>query len=213
MMAGLARRWTRKRLAVLAAFVAVAAFVFVAIWMQPAASGSSEVFTGIPGHNPTNEAVNTGVGVTQDILVWPYVDGGVITLVTSITNRGPVGLTITGVETNGRPPDWTGLFALTDARPAVLANPGQCCELNESATWSARDFRPIYIAPGDEGVVAVHILMSNCEYNSSGQYTAIEYIRVAYVVLGFQHVQKVGVGPYWMKSPDACPRSGPARRG
>src|SRR5258706_13753066 len=118
MMAGLARRWTRKRLAVLAVFVAVAAFVFVAIWMQPAASGSNAVFTGVPGHNPTNEAVNTGVGVTQDILVWPYVDGGVITLITSIANRGPVGFTITGGENNGRPPDLTGVFAPT-ANPAA----------------------------------------------------------------------------------------------
>ena len=48
--------------------------------------------------------------------------------------------------------------------------------------------------------------MSNCEYHSSGQYTAVEYIRVDYAVLGFQHVQKVDVGPYWIKSPDTCPR-------
>jgi hypothetical protein len=206
MMTALARRWTRKRLVVLAAFVAVAAYVLVAIWIQPAASGSNEAFTGIPGHSPTKEAVDIGVGVTQETLVWPYVDGGVITLVTSIANRGPVGLTITGVETNGRPPDWAGLFTLTDARAAVLANPGQCCELNESATWSARDFRPIYVDPGHEGVVAAHILMSNCEYNRGGGWVAIAYIHVDYTVLGFHHVQEVGVGPYWMKSPGTCPR-------
>src|SRR5260370_19897680 len=28
---------------------------------------------------------------------------------------------------------------------------GQCCELDEPATWSARDFRPIYLAPGHQG--------------------------------------------------------------
>lgn len=210
-MARITSRWTGKRLAALAVFVGVAAYVFVAIWMQPVASSSSETFTGIPGHNPTNEAVDVGGGVTQQEVLWPYVDGGVATLVTSLTNSGPVGLTITGVETNGHPPRWAGLFTLTDARPATLANPGQCCELNESATWSAHNFRPIYLAPGGQAAVAAHILMSNCEYNSSGQYTAIEYIRVDYAVLGFQHVQKVGVGPYWMKSPDTCPRSGPAR--
>lgn len=209
MMASITSRWTRTRLAWLAAFVAVAAYVLVAIWMQPAAPGSNETYTGIPGHNPAEQTIEIG-GVTQQRLVWPYVDGGVTTLVTSIANRGPVGLTIVGVETSGRPPQWLGLFTLTEARTAVLAA-SQCCELNESATWSARDFRPIYVDPGHEGVVAAHILMSNCEYNDSGQYTAIEYIRVDYVVLGFHHVQEVGVGPYWMKSPDTCPRSGPAR--
>ncbi len=210
MMAGVTGRWTRKRLAALAAFVAVAAYVFVAIYMQPLASGGNESFTGLPGHNPTNEPIDIG-GVTQETLLWPYVDGGVTTLVTSVVNNGPVGLTITGVETNGRWPAWGGLFTLTDARAAVLAKPGRCCELDQSATWSARDFRPIYVDPGHQGVVAAHIVMSNCEYNGSGQYTAVEYIRVDYVVLGFHHVQKVGVGPYWIKSPDTCPRPGPAR--
>jgi hypothetical protein len=209
MLAGLRTRWTRNRLVAAAAFIAVAAYVFVAIYMQPVARGSDEMYTGIPGHNPTNEAIQ--LGTTQSTLVWPYVDGGVTTLVTSLVNNGPVGLTITGVETNGRPPAWVGLFTLTEARAALLANPGQCCELDEAATWSARDFRPIYLAPGHQGAVAAHILMSNCEFNSSGQYTAIEYIRVDYTVLGFHHVQEVGVGPYWIKSPDTCPRAGPAR--
>ena len=210
-MVGIRSRWTRKRLAVLAVFVGVAAYVFVAIWMQPVALGSNATFTGIPGHNPTKEAGVGGPGLTQQELVWPYVDGGVVTLVTSLANRGPVGLTITGVGTDGRWPAWGGLFTLTEARAAVLANPGQCCELDQSATWSARDFRPIYLAPGHQAAVAAHILMSNCEYNGSGQYTAVEFIRVDYAVLGFQHIQEVGVGPYWIKSPDTCPRSGPAR--
>ena len=210
-MVGIRSRWTRKRLAVLAVFVGVAAYVFVAIWMQPVALGSNATFTGIPGHNPTKEAGVGGPGLTQQELVWPYVDGGVTTLVTSVVNNGPVGLIITGVETNGRWPAWGGLFTLTEARAAVLANPGQCCELDQSATWSARDFRPIYLAPGHQAAVAAHILMSNCEYNGSGQYTAVEFIRVDYAVLGFQHIQEVGVGPYWIKSPDTCPRSGPAR--
>jgi len=210
MMAGLARRWTRKKLVVAAAFIAVAAYVLVAIYMQPVARGNDEEFTGIPGHNPANETIDIA-GVSRDTLVWPYVDGGVTTLVTSVVNKGPVGLTITGVETNGRWPAWGGLFTLTEARAAVLANPGQCCELDQSATWSARDFRPIYLAPGHQAAVAAHILMSNCEYNGSGQYTAVEFIRVDYAVLGFQHIQEVGVGPYWIKSPDTCPRSGPAR--
>jgi hypothetical protein len=90
-------------------------------------------------------------------------------------------------------------------RAAVLANPGQCCELNESATWSAHDFRPIYVDPGHEGVVALHILMSNCEYNGQ-QISGLARINVAYSVLGFQHWQKVDVGEYLIKTPDTCPR-------
>jgi hypothetical protein len=210
MMAGPRSRWIRNRLVVVAAFIGLTAYVVVAIYMQPVARGNDEEFTGVPGHNPTNETIAIA-GVARDMLIWPYVDGGVTTLVTSLVNNGPVGLSVTGIETNGRWPAWGGLFTLTGARAAVLANPGQCCELDQSATWSARDFRPIYLSPGHQGAVAAHILMSNCEYNSSGQYTAVEYIRVDYAVLGFQHVQKVGVGPYWIKSPDTCPRSGPAR--
>src|SRR5712691_11651798 len=123
-MTRITSRWTRKRLAALVVFVGVALYVFVAVWMQPVASGNSATLTGIAGHNPTNKAVYIGGGLTPQEMVWPYVDGGVATLVTSITNSGPVGLTITGVETNGRPPQWAGVFTLPDARAATLANPG-----------------------------------------------------------------------------------------
>ena len=204
-MVGIRSRWTRKRLAVLAVFVGVAAYVFVAIWMQPVALGSNATFTGIPGHNPTKEAGVGGPGLTQQELVWPYVDGGVVTLVTSLANRGPVGLTITGVETDPPCPRWCGLYSIKATRAAVLANPGRCCELNESATWSAHDFRPIYVDPGHEGVVALHILMTNCEYNGA-QISGLARINVAYSVLGFQHWQKVDVGEYLIKTPDKCPR-------
>lgn len=203
MMARITSRWTGKRLALLAVFVGVAAYVFVAIWMQPVALGSNATFTGIPGHNPTKEAV--AGSFTQQELVWPYVDGGVITLVTSLANRGPVGLTITSVGTDPPCPNWCGLFSIKATRAAVLANPGRCCELNESKTWSARDFHPIYVDPGHEGVVALHILMTNCEYNGA-QISGLAPINVAYSVLGFQHWQKVDVGQYLIKTPDTCPR-------
>src|SRR5260370_8849224 len=88
-MVGIRSRWTRKRLAVLAAFVGVAAYVFVAIWMQPVALGSNATFTGIPGHNPTNEAGVGGPGLTQQELVWPYVDGGGVTCGTPPAHTGP----------------------------------------------------------------------------------------------------------------------------
>ena len=208
-MVGIRSRWTRKRLAVLAVFVGVAAYVFVAIWMQPVALGSNATFTGIPGHNPTKEAMVVGAGLNQQELVWPYVDGGVITLVTSLANRGPVGLTITGVGTDPPCPNWCGLYSIKATRAAVLASPGRCCELNESKTWSARDFRPIYVDPGHEGVVALHIVMTNCEYNSP-QISSLARINVAYAVLGFQHWQKVNVGEYLIQRGDKCPRSGPA---
>src|SRR5260370_1423172 len=149
MMAGITRRWTKKSLVVLVVVLGVASYIFAAIWTQPLARGNDEQFTGIPGHNPANQTVDI-TGVSRDTLIWPYVDGGVTTLVTSLTNNGPVGLTVTGIETNGRWPAWGGLFTLTEARAAVLANPGQCCELEQPATWSARDQRPAS-APGRHG--------------------------------------------------------------
>src|SRR5260370_24701169 len=75
-MVAIRSRWTRKRLAVLAVFVGVAAYVFVAIWMQPVALGSNATFTGIPGHNPTKEAGVGGPGPTQKKMGWPHVHRG-----------------------------------------------------------------------------------------------------------------------------------------
>src|SRR5260370_9335265 len=118
-MVAIRSRWTRKRLAVLAVLVGVAAYVFVAIWMQPVALGSNATFTGIPGHNPTKEAVVGGPGLTQQKLVWPYVDGGVVTLVTSLATRGPVGLTITGGGTGPPCPNLGGLYFIKATRTAV----------------------------------------------------------------------------------------------
>src|SRR5260370_7148400 len=122
MMAGITRRWTKKSLVVLAVVLGVASYIFAAIWTQPLARGSDEQFTGIPGHNPANQKVDI-TGVSRDTLIWPYVDGGVTTLVTSLTNNGPVGLTVTGIETNRRCPASGGFLTLPHTPPPPAANP------------------------------------------------------------------------------------------
>jgi hypothetical protein len=141
----------------------------------------------------------------------------------TLYNDVPTPLTITGVQTS--PSYWLGLVTLKDARPAAVAGPPPClleavergaallrsCQLNEAATWSGGDFRPIEVSPGKEGVVALRMLMSNCEDTGPGGYLIIDSIQVHYSVLGFPHIQAVDVGPYWFQSPATCPRSGAAR--
>jgi hypothetical protein len=68
------------------------------------------------------------------------------------------------------------------------------------------------VNPSKEGVVAIHLLMSHCENNGpGGGYAVIDSIVIQYSVLGFPREQAVEVGPYYFRSPDTCPRSGPAR--
>jgi hypothetical protein len=139
-----------------------------------------------------------------------YVDGATATLVKAVINNGAIGVTVTGVESSPAV-RWAGLYTVKDSRTAVTVSPGSCCTINDSATWSAKEFRPLTLNPGQQGAVAVHLLESNCEFNSGGQYVILDSIRVHYSVLGFAHIQDVGIGPYWFKSPEACPRSGFAR--
>jgi hypothetical protein len=67
-----------------------------------------------------------------------------------------------------------------------------------------REFRPINLNPGQQGVVAVHLLMSNCTGRATGGYTIVDSISVDYSVLGFPHTQDVPVGPYRVSAPDTC---------
>ena len=89
---------------------------------------------------------------------------------------------------------WLGLVALKDPRAAVMAGPAPCCELNDAATWSARDFHSIQVNPKVWGVIAPHLLMSNCEHNGPGGYEIIDTIKVDYSVLGFPRAEDVSVG-------------------
>lgn len=211
---GLQLRSRQAKLAILAAVVALlAAYGLLAIYPQPVASDGAEAFTGVPGQapfaDPEAQSLTTpNYGAPQ--FVWRYVDHGVNTLVKSVVNSGPIPLTITGVQ-NDDLPGWAALITIKDDRAAVPAGRAPCCEIDAAATWSAREFHPILLAPGHHAMVAVHLVMSNCESNGGGGYEIIDAIKIRYSVLGFPHVQSVGVGPYWFRSPDTCPRTGPAR--
>jgi hypothetical protein len=185
--------------ALLGALSVVAAYGFAAVYTQPLASGESSL-QWVPGQPPVSN---------YPLVTFNYVDGGLVTLVLGLDNHAVVGITVTGIETSSS--DSHALVNVMEARPAVFADPGGCCTLNVDETWSARDFRPINLNPGQAGAVAVHLQMTNCEYNSGGQFVIIDSIKVHYSVLGFPHAQSAAVGPLWFKSPDSCPRSGPAR--
>jgi hypothetical protein len=216
-------------IALVSAGVLVTVYVFVAVNLQPLGAGPDETLYRAPGQTTVSdpamasqiEAADPG---RQPILL-SYVDGAEAALVKTLYNDGPTPITITGVETS--PSYLTGaLVTLKEAQPAAIGGQPPCsllaveqgaavlntCQLNEAATWIGGGFRPIQVNPGKEGVVAVHLLMSDCEDNGpGGAYQIIDSIQVHYEVLGFPHVQAVDVGPYWFQSPDTCPRSGPAR--
>lgn len=202
---------TRRRVIALAVGVGLlAVYGFFAIYVRPLDVGSDEAFFGLASQTAVDESSAViGNGPDVPIHLLSYVDGGVDTLVKSLFNRGLTPITITGVETS--PPDWLGLVTLKEPRAAVIDGAAPCCQLNAAATWSAQDFRSIQVNPGEERVVALHLLMSNCEDSGSGIYTIIDSIKVHYNVLGFPHVKDVAVGPYWFQSPDTCQRTGPAR--
>jgi hypothetical protein len=185
----------------------LAIYGFFAIFLQPLGSSGEEALNRAPGQTTVIDEWAQG-NVLSDgrapLLLLSYVDGAEATLVKGLYNSGPTPLTITGVETF--PPGWVGLVTFKDVRSAVVVGPAPCCQLNEVATWSAHEFRPIQVNPGEEGVIAMHLLMSNCEHSPSAGYLTIESIKVDYSLLGFPHSQSVDVGPYAFRSPDSCPR-------
>jgi hypothetical protein len=202
---------SRNRLIALAVAIGVAVVcAYLAIFSQPLDAGSDEALNVASGQDRLTDAFPSegkGPDGRAPLLVLDYIDGGQATLVKELHNSGPIPLTITGVETS--PAQWLGLVTLKDPRSAVVV--GRCCQLDEAATWSARDFRSIQVNPNEEGIIALHLLMSNCEDNGPGAYMIIDSIKVQYSVLGVPHDQAVEVGPYWFQSPNSCPRKGPAR--
>ena len=214
--------------ALVSAAVLVALYVYFAAYLQPLAAGPDETLYRAPGQATVNDPAmasvidNAAPGHTPILL--SYVDGAESSLVKTLYNDGPTPITITGVETS--PSYLTGaLVTIKEAQPAAIAGPPPCsldavehgaaslsyCQLNEAATWVAGGFRPIDVSPHQVGVVAVHILMSHCEDNSPGDaYASIDSIVVHYTLLGVPRDQAVDVGPYYFRSPDTCPRSGPA---
>lgn len=215
--------------ALVAAAALVALYMYFAAYLQPLAAGPDETLYRAPGQATVNDpAMSSVIGNAESgrtPLLLSYVDGAQSSLVKTFYNDGPTPITITGVETS--PAYLTGaLVTIREAQPAAIAGPPPCsldavergsaslgyCQLNEAATWTAGGFRPIDVRPHQVGVVAVHLLMSHCEDNGpGGGYASIDSIVVHYTLLGLPRDQAVDVGPYYFRSPDTCPRSGPAR--
>lgn len=178
----------------LSAGLLLADYLLIAVLSQPVAAGSGESLTGLSVKSPTigPQAVGPQAGpvpfmnARPPLRVVSYVDGETDTLVKTLANRGLVGTTVTGVETS--PPGWGALFTITGAGT-----------------------RPLYLNPGQEGTIAVHLRVGNCESVSAGTLEILDSIKVHYKVLGIPHTVAVGIGPYWLKSPATCPRSGFAR--
>jgi hypothetical protein len=222
-------RLSRGQLVALAAAgVLVAVYVYFAAYVQPLGAGSDEALYRAPGQTTVNDpamsSVIDNVDPSRAPLLLSYVDGAEASLVKTLYNDGPVSITITGVETS--PASLTGaLVTLKEAQPAAIGGPPPCsldavelgaatlgyCQLNEAATWTGGNFRPIEVSSHKVGIVAIHLMMSHCEDNGPGGYAVIDSIQVHFSVLGLPHDQTVDVGPYFFQSPSSCPRSGPAR--
>jgi len=189
---------------VAAATASLAAYLFLSVLSQPLISGNAE------GADRGTFVSSLSPGFDRPARVVDYADGATATLIKWVGNGGPVSLTVTGVEMS--PSYWVGLITIADARAGVVAGPDPCCNVDEQATWAAPSFRPIQLGPSKQAPVVLHILMSHCEYNSPGGTASIDSIRIHYSVLGFPHVQDVHLNTLFaVKSPDACPRSGPSR--
>jgi hypothetical protein len=217
---------TRLVVAVVAAGV-LGTYAYFAMGLQPLGNGTDEWLYRAPGQATLPNYwpdYYPGPDVRAPLLLLGYVDGAEASLVKTFYNDGPTPITITGIEIS--PSYLTGaLVTIKEAQPAVITGPPPCsqeavdrgtaslgsCQLNQTATWRGGEFRPIQVSPRQQGLVAIHLLIGNCENNGSGGYEIIDSVQVHYNELGFPHVQAVDVGPYWFQSPDTCPRTGPAR--
>lgn len=187
-----------------AAIALLGVYLYLAVLSQPLTSGNAE------GADRGTFVSSLSPGFDRPARVVGYADGATATLTKWVGNSGPVGLTVTGVEMS--PSYWVGLITIADARAGVVTGPDPCCNVDEQATWAAPGFRPIQLDPKKQAPVVLHILMSHCEYNSPGGTANFDSIRIHYSVLGFPHVQAVPLNTLFaVKSPDTCPRSGPAR--
>jgi len=86
------------------------------------------------------------------------------------------------------PSYWRGLIGISDARAVPNVELG-CCRYDDPSPWAASSFQPVVVQPGRQAAVILHLLMSNCEYNSGTGTVGYSTIRVHY--------------------PDSCPRSAP----
>jgi hypothetical protein len=187
----------------LAVALLLTAYAFVAIVAQPLTGAEEVADRGLAtlAGNP---------GDSTEYRLFDYADGGTFTVTRWLSNSGPVGLTITGVDV--APDYWVGLIGVKDARQAVPVVPGKCCAIDEAATWTAPGFRPLHLNPGQWGGVSVRYLMSHCEDSGPGGTLSFAAVGIRYNILGYpRDVQIPWSAPIAVTSPETCPRTGPAR--
>jgi len=149
------------------------------------------------------EVQRVSLGLSNLRGLYNPVIGAKAVLVQSLSNDGQVPLTVTGIEPGGL---LGSMLQVIDPRVAVMSTPGDCCDLNSQATWSASGFQPVTVAPGATTYLAVHVLMTNCQLNSiPGRVEILTALIVDYSVLGFPHSTRISVGEYGVESPSTCP--------
>lgn len=200
------RRWAIGGAAVLLVMTVLGlslSYLFLVVRDQPLAAGGE-----LMGASPASYVAGPRSNSAADVA--DYVDGETITVQTSVRNQGRAAVTITGVHTDS--PYWVGLMRLDAARPAVMQGPAPCCVVDQAATWATKNFSPMVIAAGEEGVVVLHLKLGHCEDNEVGSSNELDGISIDYQELGWHGTQMVPLSlPVVVRytAAGACPR--PAR--
>jgi len=157
-------------------------YLFLVVRDQPldGSGGTSGAYPAHPEHGPLSDS---------DAYVADYIDGGTITVVTTLTNLGRFPVMVTGVHTD--PVWWVGLARLAAARPAAMHTPPSCCDIDDKATWAATGFHPMHLGPTDEGVLELHMFMSHCEIADVGTTAELDDLTVDYDEMGWHHTSEV----------------------
>jgi hypothetical protein len=184
----------------------VTAYIFLAVLGHPLIPGSAEgVNGGVRQQDPASSP-----GDDKQIRLFDYVDGKTVTMFMWVANDGKVALTLTGVET--APSYWRGLIGISDARAVPDVESPGCCPYDDPSPWAVSSFQAVVVQSGRQAAIILHVLLSNCEYNSSAAIVGISTIRVHYSVLGMPRSENIPLlEGVFVKAPDSCPRSAPAR--
>lgn len=126
-----------------------------------------------------------------------YHEGGATTFTMWLSNEGPLGVTITGVDRTEK--DASGLLRVSGARLAFERVP-----LNYAA---AAPFHAFSLGPGGSSRgIAVEVTFGNCERFSPNTYSVLVAVRIRYRVLGIPHAAWIDLPEgLAVRSPGSCP--------
>ena len=173
--------------------IVVGALIGRAVYLdqyEPLAIGGSGS-SGLYG-NPEKEDVD------GTVRAYTYHEGGIIPLSLWISNEGPLGVAVTGIERNS--PGWRGLVSLVGAR---LGDERRPLDLE-----SSRPFSSFSLSPDDSRLVQVLFRMGNCRHNEYGGAMHVTSVRVKFTVLGVQRSQDLPLSEgIWVDAPrpEDCP--------